>query len=202
MKTRKNRNATLRKPEILEGYYKVLIEEGLEGASISKIAKKLKIHTSLIFHYFQSKDNLTSELIEWMIENFESPHLLQFDHISDDEERFQALFNMIFSFEWSRTVDPGIHFGFYYQSFRDIRTLDRLRIMFGWLKNYLQNQLDTFNEAGITKVQDTAKAAEYIVTLMEGLEFHAQFLSNDQPFEIFAKTAKESTIYLLKSGCI
>jgi AcrR family transcriptional regulator len=200
MKTRKNQNAALRKPEILEGYYDVLIQEGLEGSSISKIAKRLDIHSSLIFHYFQNKDNLTFELIELMIDKFKSVHLLQFDHIKDDEERFTALIDMIFSYQWSRTVDPGIHFGFYYQSFRDERTRERLKKMFTWLKAFLHEQLISFNQKGIIEVRDEEKAAEYIVTVMEGLEFHAQFLGNGQPFDNFAETAKNSVIALLKNG--
>ena len=200
MKTRKNQNAALRKPEILEGYYDVLIKEGLEGTSISKIAKRLDIHSSLIFHYFQNKDNLTFELIELMIDKFKSVHLLEFEHIEDDEERFAALIDTIFSYQWSRTVDPGIHFGFYYQSFRDERTLERLKKMFSWLKGFLQDQLSDFNSKGIIQVHDEEKAAEFIVTLMEGLEFHSQFLGNGQPFEIFAETAKKSVLMLLKNG--
>lgn len=200
MKTRKNQNAALRKPEILEGYYDVLIQEGLEGSSISKIAKRLDIHSSLIFHYFQNKDNLTFELIELMIDKFKSVHLLEFEHIKDDEERFVALIDMIFSYQWSRTVDPGIHFGFYYQSFRDERTHKRLKKMFTWLKNFLHEQLVAFNDKGIIHVQNAEKAAEYIVTIMEGLEFHAQFLGDGQPFENFAETAKKSVIALLKNG--
>ena len=200
MKSRKNQNAAIRRPEILEGYYNVLIEEGLEGASLSKIAKKLDIHTSLIFHYFQSKENLTVELVELMIEKFKSIHLLAFDHIEDDEERFAALIDEIFSLQWSRTVDPGVHFGFYYQSFRDERTLERLKKMFAWLKDFLFEQLVSFNSKGIIQVKDEEKAAEYIVTLMEGLEFHAQFLGNRQPFDKFAETAKKSVIALLKNG--
>lgn len=200
MKSRKNQNAALRKPEILEGYYKVLIEEGLEGSSISKIAKRLDIHSSLIFHYFQNKDNLTFELIELMIDKFKSPNLLDFSHIEDDEERFAALIDMIFSYQWSRTVDPGIHFGFYYQSFRDERTLERLKKMFAWLRDFLSEQLAYFNSQGIIKVRDAEQATEYIVTLMEGLEFHAQFLANGQPFENFAEIAKKSVIMLLKNG--
>lgn len=200
MKTRKNQNAALRKPEILEGYYDVLIEEGLEGSSISKIAKKLDIHSSLIFHYFQNKDNLTFELIDLMIDKFKSVHLLEFEHIKDDEERFTALIDTIFSYQWSRTVDPGIHFGFYYQSFRDERTLGRFKKMFTWLKDFLCAQLVSFNSKGIIRVQDEEKAAEYIVTLMEGLEFHAQFLGDGQPFENFAEIAKKSIFALLKNG--
>jgi AcrR family transcriptional regulator len=200
MKTRKNQNAALRKPEILEGYYNVLIEEGIEGSSISKIAKRLDIHSSLIFHYFQNKDNLTFELIELMIDKFKSVHLLKFEHIKDDEERFVALIDTIFSYQWSRTVDPGVHFGFYYQSFRDEKTLTRFRKMFSWLKGFLCDQLIFFNSKGIIRVVDEEKAAEYIVTLMEGMEFHNQFLGNGQPFEIFAETAKKSVLTLLKNG--
>lgn len=200
MGTRKNQTAAVRKPEILEGYYNVLVQEGLEGSSISKIAKQLDIHSSLIFHYFQSKDNLTFELVELMIEKFKSSHLLEFDHIDNDEERFNALFTMIFSQKWSRTVDPGVHFGFYYQSFRDERTLARLRLMFAWLRDYLQEQLTLFSHQGVIAVSDPKRAADYIVTLMEGLEFHAQFLADDQPFDNFAESAKNSVIVLLKNG--
>lgn len=200
MKSRKNLNAAMRKPEILEGYYNVLIREGLENASISKIAKELGIHTSLIFHYFQSKENLTFELVQLMIEKFKSVHLLDFEHIEGHQQRYDALLDLIFSLQWSRTVDPGVHFGFYYQSFRDQRTLEHLRGMFAWLRDYIEEQLAVFNEHGIIKVTSPRKAADYIVTLMEGMEFHAQFLRGDQPFEDFAGNVKNSVRLLLASG--
>jgi AcrR family transcriptional regulator len=202
MKSRKNQNAALRKPEILEGYYNVLIREGLENTSISKIAKELGIHTSLIFHYFQNKENLTFELVQLMIEKFKSVHLLEFEHIEDHEERYAALLDLIFSRQWSRTVDPGVHFGFYYQSFRDDRTLEHLRGMFAWLRDYIEGQLQIFTENGIITVRDTRKAADFIVTLMEGLEFHSQFLNNGKPFEDFAQQAKASVRLLLASGSL
>jgi len=72
--------------------------------------------------------------------------------------------------------------------------------MFSWLKGFLQDQISYFNSKGIIQVHDEEKAAEFIVTLMEGLEFHAQFLGNGQPFEIFAETAKKSVLTLLKNG--
>lgn len=39
MGKRKNFKTEFRKPEILENYYQVIIKEGIEGASIGKIAK-------------------------------------------------------------------------------------------------------------------------------------------------------------------
>ena len=58
---RKNKNADHRKPEILESYYQVMIQKGIEGTSISKIAERLDIHPSLIIHYFKNKENMKLE---------------------------------------------------------------------------------------------------------------------------------------------
>ncbi len=197
---RKNLNADLRKPEILESYYQVMIQEGLEGTSISKIAKQLDIHPSLIIHYFKNKENMKLELVDLLIEKYKSPDMINFDHIEDDEERFDALMTMLFSFQWSRTVDPSVHFGFYYLSLRNEKILERFRVMFKWLRDYLAEQLADFNAKGVIRVQDATKAADYIVTLMEGLEIHNHFLADGKPFEHFAQTAKQTLVRTLKNG--
>ncbi len=202
MAPRKNQNAETRKPEILEGYYRVLIEEGLEGSSIGKIAKHLDIHPSLILHYFKNKDNLRLGLIDLMICKFKSSHMLNFDQLDDHSERFTALMDMIFSYEWSRTVDPGVHFGFYYQSFHDDKVSELLCEMFRWLRDYLYEEFLVYNREGIIQVNDELKAAEYVVTLMEGLEFHAHFLAQDRPFEDFAQSCKKIAISVLQNGTL
>jgi AcrR family transcriptional regulator len=199
MTGRKNKNAETRMPEILEGYYRVLIEEGLEGTSISKIAKHLDIHSSLILHYFKNKDNLRLALIDLMICKFKSDYMLSFEHLHDHSERFNALMDLIFSYEWSRTVDPGVHFGFYYQSFRDEKVSELFCEMFHWLRDYLYEEFLVYSREGIILVKDELKAAEFVVTLMEGLEFHAHFLGQNRPFEDFAQTAKKIAISTLKN---
>ncbi|MEJ2660234.1 MAG: TetR/AcrR family transcriptional regulator, partial [Desulfobacteraceae bacterium] len=184
---RKNQSAALRKPDILESYYQVLIQEGLEGASISKIADRIGIHPSLIIHYFQNKENLKLELVDLLIEKYESPAMIDFDHVEDDEQRFAALIDMLFSFKWSRTVDPSVHFAFYYLSLRDEKIHERFRVMFRWLRNYLCKQLADFNRKGIIRVTNAEIAAVYMVTMMEGLVFLTLFLAVREPFEAFAR---------------
>ena len=197
---RKNKSAALRKPDILESYYQVLIEEGLEGASIGKIASRTGIHPSLIIHYFKNKENLKLELVDLLIEKYESPAMLDFEAIEDDEVYFNALMDLIFSLQWSRTVEPSVHFAFYYLSLRDEKILERFKIMFKWLRDYLSRKLVYFNTKGVVRVNDAKRAAEYIVTLMEGLEYHNQFLADGEPFEAFSQVAKKSLIRALKSG--
>jgi AcrR family transcriptional regulator len=195
---RKNQKADNRKAEILENYYQTLIAEGFEGASIGKIAKRMKIHPPLIIHYFKTKENMTTELVDLLIEKYESPGLLRFDHIQDPKQRFTVFMDTIFSFEWSRTVDPGIHFGFYYLSFRNKKIQQRFESMFKRFRNYLVNELEGYRKAGIIAVNDLEKAADVIVTLMEGLEFHTHFLAENQPFEEFADYSKQLALAMLK----
>jgi AcrR family transcriptional regulator len=197
---RKNQSAELRKPEILESYYQVLIEEGLEGASIGKIADRLNIHPSLIIHYFKTKERMKLALVDLLVEKYNAPEFLSLAHIADNQDRFEALMDTLFSFEWSRTVDPGVHFGFYYLSFRSEAIQERFKEMFKALREHLKEQMAYFSSKGIIKVHDPEKAADIIVTLMEGLEFHSQFLSTGKPFQAFAQTAKETAILALKSG--
>ncbi|WP_320039824.1 TetR family transcriptional regulator [uncultured Desulfobacter sp.] len=200
MATRKNRNAETRKPEILEGYYQVLIEKGFEGSSIGKIAEHLTIHPTLILHYFKNKNNLQRELIDLLISKYKAEHMLNFDTIADSTHRFDALMDLIFSFKWNRTVDPGVHFGFYYKSFRDEGIRKALKDMFQWFRDYLHDAFIVFNKEGVIRVTEERKAADYVLTLMEGLEFHAHFLNDGKPFEDFADTAKTATIEILKNG--
>ncbi len=197
---RKNKNATLRKPEILESYYQILIQEGLEGASISKIAKHMDIHPSLIIHYFKNKENMKLELIDLLIEKYKSPDMIDLNHIEDDEDRFHALIDILFSFDWSRTVNPGIHFGFYYLSFRNKEIQKRFKRMFVWLRDYIQEQLVYFNSKDIINIKDEKQAADLIVTLMEGLEFHSHFLSDHQSFDTFSQIAKKNILNVLKNN--
>ena len=194
---RKNQKAEIRKPEILEHYYQVIIKEGLEGASIGKIAKRMDIHPSLIIHYFKTKEKMTVELVDLLIEKYEAPEFLDFSHIRDLKQRFQALIDTIFSLEWSRTVNPGVHFGFYYLSFRNPAIRNRFREMFKRFRDYLIQELEAYRDAGIIHAPDMETAADIIVTLMEGLEFHANFLSDGQSFEQFADKSKKIAVDLL-----
>ncbi|UCD78603.1 MAG: TetR family transcriptional regulator [Desulfobacterales bacterium] len=194
---RKNQKADSRRREILENYYQVLMEEGFEGASIGKIAKRMDIHPPLIIHYFKTKENMTLDLVDFLIEKYEAPEFLQFDHIQDMPQRFDALMDTIFSFEWSRTVNPGVHFGFYYLSFRNQKIKQRFETMFKRFRNYLVDELEVYRNAGIVKVKNLKKAADVIITLMEGLEFHTHFLSENKAFEEFAHYSKQLVVAML-----
>ena len=196
-KTRKNSKIEHRKPEILENYYQVIIKEGIEGASIAKIARRMNIHPSLIIHYFKTKHNLTVELFDLLIERYAAPEFFQHDRIKDPHQRFKTLMDILFSFEYSRTVDPGVHFGFYYLSFRNKEINNRFREMINQLKVLLLKEFEKFKKEGIITIKDTGQAANMVVTLIEGLEFQTAFLDQNKKFEDFAEQSKRLAIAFL-----
>ena len=53
LKINEPKNVAIRKPEILENYYQVVIGERIEGASIGKVGKRMDCHSSPIIHYFK-----------------------------------------------------------------------------------------------------------------------------------------------------
>lgn len=196
---RKNSSAKNRKPEILEQYYQVIIVEGFEGASIGKIADRMGIHPSLIIHYFQTKEKLTVALVELIIEKFEAPHFLEFGDVTDPEKRFRKLMTTLFSKEWSYTVDPSVFYAFYYLSFRHPVIRERFEAMFQRFRDYLVEELHFYKNQGIVNPADIRKAADLILTLLEGLVFHANFLATRQPFEEFAEYARATVLAILKA---
>ena len=65
-------------------------------------------------------------------------------------------------------------------------------------RDYLIGELELFSREGILKINDVKKAADIIVTLMEGMEFHSHFLAEDKPFEEFADFAKKQVLAMLQ----
>ncbi|MCH7699986.1 MAG: TetR/AcrR family transcriptional regulator [Chloroflexi bacterium] len=53
---------------ILDAASQIIAEKGIDTFTISEIAKRAQINRALIYHYFQNRDNLVAEAINYMIE--------------------------------------------------------------------------------------------------------------------------------------
>ncbi|MCK5104801.1 MAG: TetR/AcrR family transcriptional regulator [Cyclobacteriaceae bacterium] len=197
---RKRKNAELRKPEILEHFYQVIIQEGIEGASMAKIAHSMNIHTSLIFHYFKNKENILLELAEYIQQKYDPPYVReQINTIKDPERRFDVFFDTMFSEADVKTVNPRVFYAFYYLSYRNPKIRERFVHMFTKHRDWIIQELEIFLREGIIKKIDLEMAADFIVSIFEGLSFHSEFLAGDKPFDIFGQFAKKLTKDFLKA---
>ena len=70
-----------RKLEILQHFYEVIKEEGFENASIAKIAKSMEVNPSLLIHYFNTKEDMILELVDFLLNRYESMFLQQIQRL-------------------------------------------------------------------------------------------------------------------------
>ncbi|MBW2366421.1 MAG: TetR/AcrR family transcriptional regulator [Deltaproteobacteria bacterium] len=189
---RKRKNAEFRKPEILESLYNIIIKEGIEGASMAKIAKKINIHTSLIFHYFQNKENMLIELAKFIEEKYDPPYVRKkLKKIKDPKQRFEEFLNSLFSEEDLKSVDHSVYYAFYYLTYRNEKIRECYTHMFKKHRDFIVRELDLYMREGVIKKIDLEIAADFIVSLFEGLGFIYDFLADDKPHEVYGKFAKD-----------
>ena len=164
--------APLRKREILEHFQQVLVEEGLEGASIGRIARRMGINPSLIIHYFSTKEDMIVELVDFILEKYESTFLKRLEVIDDPEERLKTGLGTIFSVDWISLVDTRAFNSCYYLSLRNPKVKVRFQKMYQHFRDYLVQEITLYMDKGIIPATDPAKDADLIIAIVEGLSFY------------------------------
>ena len=97
--------ARIRRREMLAAYYEVLLDEGLQGASLAKIAKRVQAPPSLLIHYFGTKEQMTIELVDYLLERYHETYGALFESMADPLERLHALVDYLFSVEYHQLMD-------------------------------------------------------------------------------------------------
>lgn len=82
METRKEQKER-RKQEIMQAALELFVSKGYAATKITDIAKRANISTGLMFHYFESKENLYEELIQMGLEGTTYPREQKCEHAID-----------------------------------------------------------------------------------------------------------------------
>ncbi len=195
MKERKN--AGLRKPEILGCFYETILEEGIEGASIGKIAKRMGIHPSLIMHYFSTKEKLMIELVVFIIGEYSK--LLGGIRITHDEPhaRLEQLLEILLSEQWYGMTSIAADFAIISVSFRSVDITGKLKHLYALFRKYLASELKRFSEAGIIMVKDPAMTAGIIISMLEGYRHFKHFYVSESDSDGFRNRMKQAVLDIL-----
>ena len=160
-----------RRTEILEHFQHVLREEGFEGASIAKIARRMGVNPSLLLHYFPSKEAMTVALVDYIIEKYETLGAERIREISDPGQRIDLLLDMVLGVDWISLVDSSAFYSCYYLSFRNARVKARLQKMYLRFRERILSEIETAMADGIVKKADPEVVVDFIISLVEGLAF-------------------------------
>jgi AcrR family transcriptional regulator len=172
---KKRLNADIQKPKIVRQFYKTILAEGFEGASIAKVAQRMKIHPSLILHYFGSKENLTLALVDFVINEYGSL-LKEFkSHDLAPEDRLERLLEALWSREYDEKIDVAGAFAVLAVSFRNDKIHQKIRLLYQGLKQFLIRELTGLMNHQVIAAQDPAQMAEIIMTMAEGARHFRRF---------------------------
>jgi AcrR family transcriptional regulator len=182
--------ADIRRREILESYYQVISKKGIEGSSIARIAKLMGVQPSLITHYFKTKDEMTTGLVDFILEKYEEPYFYGIDEAADPPGRFRMLLDGLFGLDEIRFVDDGAFYSCFSLTFRDQRVRRQFETMYDRFRTLLVRELTLLMNEGVIKMSDPSHAANVIMTLMEGLG-HFEQMMDARDYSNLCRSMKE-----------
>ncbi|CAB1079391.1 hypothetical protein JY97_10500 [Alkalispirochaeta odontotermitis] len=184
----RNSISDVRKPEILDHFIQVINEEGLDGASIAKVAGRMGIYPSLISHYFGNRENLILELIDHLIDKYNELYRSKVNTLVDPSQKIQAFLDLIFSSEYSNLGGPLVYLELMALALRN----DKVRISFSRFNENFRNVLKTeFSklEQNDASAYDHQQIVELIIYLTEGFHLWG-FARNDSKSKTTANFLK------------
>ncbi len=191
--------AEARKKEILKGFYAVIAEEGLEGASMAKVASRVGIHPSLIVHYFTNKEEMVVELVDYMLSIYEENYLPRLREIEDPEERLRETIDAIFGQEWAGLVDSSVFYSCYALCFRKKRVRESFQRMYSRLHQVLVEEINELMEMGALVKADPNKLADIIISLLEGYDFYRGLMEDEKRFDELSAFLKQNALFILRA---
>jgi len=170
-----------RQKEIIKAFYKIVKKDGLENASIQKIAESIQINPSLIMHYFRSREHLVYGLVEFILDRW----LLIFDvkGAEDPRDALDKVLDNIFSKKWNSLFDDGTSYSLYSLAFRNKTIRQRYKHLLDSLRQRLSEMIEACNESKSLAVKDPVAAADIIFVLVDGAYYYLSLVDDKAEYD-------------------
>lgn len=163
--------ARIRRREMLAAYYDVLLEEGLQGASLAKIAKRIDAPPSLLIHYFGTKEQMTIELVDYLLERYHETYGALLESIVDPLERLRAIVDYLFSVEYHQLLDDRAFYALFYVSLTHSTVRRAFARVYQESLSLIEKTLAECMDAGSLARDDPHDLAVTLKALEEGYAF-------------------------------
>ena len=186
----------IRQKAIIKAFYKVARKEGLENASIAKVAHVLDVNPSLVIHYFKTKQDLIHGLIEYVLEQYRLIYNPE-NGTSNPRERLEKIIRNLFSRKWDKLFDDGVFYSSFALIFRD----KTLKVHYKNLHDHLREMLtDTLKEArdnNVIEIEDVEKTADLIFIFIEGAYYYLAMVSDKSEYQRRIDHYQETVLAML-----
>ncbi len=172
-----------RQREIINVFYQVAKKEGLENTSIAKIAKVMEINPSLIIHYFQTKEELTYALIDYILEKYLVIYRVRRDDKVSLRDSLIRVIAYLFSKKWNKLFDDGLFYSCYALTFRDKKVREKYKNLTNSLREKLAALIQKCHDEGVIEVKHPRRTADLIFALVDGAYFYLSVADSGAAFE-------------------
>jgi AcrR family transcriptional regulator len=172
----------VRQKSIIKAFYKVARKEGLENASIAKVAAILEVNPSLIIHYFKSKQDLIHGLIEYVLERYSLIYRPE-NGTENPKERLVKVIRNLFSRKWDKLFDDGVFYSSYSLIFRDQTVKVHYKNLHDQLRKMLADTLKEAQRDKVIRIDDVEKTADLVFIFIEGAYYYLSMVSNKAEYQ-------------------
>ena len=190
----------IRKPEILDHLQRVMATEGIEGTTLAKVAKSMRVNSGLLIHYFKSKEEMIIAMVDRLVDIYGDLYLQKLAKYETPEARLEFIMDTIFKTDPMMRENDSVFYACYVMSFRNQRIRSCFKHMFDRFRAQLSKEIESFMKAGIVKVTDPVKTADIMITVIEGINFYRTMLVDDDKIEETAAYFENSIRDLLNNG--
>ncbi|RKZ12300.1 hypothetical protein DRQ53_14980 [bacterium] len=195
----RGKRAEVRKKEIIEQFYQVIVEDGLEKASLVNIAKRLSVSPSLLIHHFKNKDELILQLIDYIIEKYSEVFSDITNTFQDSSQRIQSILDLIYSYNWTKTIDDRVYITCLHLSQQNDKVKKRLQGMYRMLIGMLEKELEQYADDNPGLELEPKKLVRLIISLQEGLDIFKDLFPDDRNFQDLGSYVKPLILNILKT---
>ena len=190
----KNILEEIRKEQIINATRKLIVEKGYGNFSMKDIAAELDMSTGLIYHYFQSKDDLTVQVLK---QSFKEPRQRYIDTAETMPSFRDKISNYIDNMhDVIRNNQEGyIVLLNYLGQVLYAHDVDRILIkFFKNLRRFVDQLLEYGQEQGIIDKQTREGLAELLVATSMGIAF--QYIVDPEEFALEKALTKHKEVIL------
>jgi AcrR family transcriptional regulator len=186
----------IRQKGIIKAFYKVAQKEGLENASIAKVAAVLDVNPSLVIHYFETKQDLIHGLIEYILERYRLIYNPE-NGTLNPADRLKKVIRNLFSRKWDKLIDDGVFYSSFALIFRDKALKAHYKNLHDHLRQMLTDTLKDANDNGVIEIDDVEKTADLIFILVEGAYYYLSMVSDKSEYERRIETYQKTVMSML-----
>lgn len=170
-----------RQKEILKSFYQVAKMEGLENASIAKVAANLNVNPSLIMYYYKTRDEILVSMVSYILERYMA--IYKTDGEINTKEKLINLIENLFSRKWNKLFDDGVFYSCYSLIYRNKSFRKKFKSLHDLLRQQLIHSFTEANKNNITSIEHVEQTAEIVFAIIEGAYYYLGLAENKKEYD-------------------